>query len=326
VTKSYGDKVVYENLDFSLRRGERIAFLGPNGRGKSTLMKLIAGLTDYQDGRRKLGENVVLSYFAQFQLEELNPNLTVIDELASVAGDLTTGRLRSILGGFLFQGDDVFKKVSVLSGGEKSRLILAKIMLVGPNLLLLDEPTNHLDIPGRDVLETALRQFPGTICLISHDRRLINAVANKVLVIKDRGVDSFPGNFDDYMRLWKDRLEQPPKAAPSEAEAKPAAKTGETRAEKEARKRKEARARQRAAQQRAPLAQKVRELEQRLDQLAQSLDETAAALADPATYQDAEKSKTLTLKHADLKEAIDAATEKWEQAALQLEELDQAAE
>ncbi|MBW2085307.1 MAG: ABC-F family ATP-binding cassette domain-containing protein, partial [Deltaproteobacteria bacterium] len=152
VTKSYGRQTVYRDLDFIVQREDRIAILGANGAGKTTLMRLLAGVTDCQAGTRKLGPGVVPAYFAQHQLEELDENLTVLEELSVAAPDQTVGRLRTMLGSFLFRGDDVLKKVAVLSGGEKTRLILAKIMLSSPNLLLLDEPSNHLDIPGQVML------------------------------------------------------------------------------------------------------------------------------------------------------------------------------
>jgi ATP-binding cassette subfamily F protein 3 len=328
VTKAYGTNVVYRDLDFSVRRGDRLALLGPNGRGKSTLLKLVAGMTDYQAGVRRVGDNVFISYFAQFQLEELNPNHTVLEEIQAVAGHLTTGRLRTVLGNFLFHGDDVFKKVSVLSGGEKSRLILAKIMLAGPNLLLLDEPTNHLDIPGRDLLEQALRQYDGTLVLISHDRHLINAVANKVALIEPGGgVDTFLGDFEDFLRIWKDRLEQEAAASESKAverAAAPSKSPGQslTRAEKEAKKRAEAEARQRLYKQKAPLVKQVEQLEASQAELGIRLDRLSAELADPETYQEADRAKQLNQAYADTKTELERVTEAWEEAALKLEEIE----
>ena len=330
VTKTYGRRTVYRNIDLALRRGDRLAFLGPNGRGKSTLMKLLAGTTDYQAGQRRMGSNVLISYFAQFQLEDLDLERTVIEELGTVAGDMTPGRMRSILGGFMFRGDDVFKKVGVLSGGEKSRLILAKIMIVGPNLLLLDEPSNHLDIPGRQMLEDALRQYDGTLCLISHDRRLLNAVANKVVVIGPGGtIEVFPGNYDDYHQIWKERLAagtqaEAPEPEPDDGDRKKP--IGLSRAEKEARKKARAAARQELYRQKAPLTREIERLEARLAELGSRLEELSQLLADPETYQDADRSRDLNLEYAKLKDESDRLTESWEQASLKLEELEAAAE
>ena len=328
IEKRYGDHVIYQNLDFSVRRDERIAFLGANGRGKSTLMKLAAGTADFQDGTRRVGDGVIISYFAQFQLEQLDPNRTVLEELDTVAGDMSQGRMRTHLASFLFREEDVYKKVSVLSGGEKTRLILAKIMLVSPNLLLLDEPSNHLDIPGRDMLEKALQSYTGTICLISHDRGLINAVANKVLIIKDKKVETFPGNYNDYLELWAPRLEEqvagtePGEITETiEIQSRAQART-ETRAEREARKRAEAQNRQRLHQLKAPLEKEIQALELRLTELGRRLDEISGALASPETYQNQEKTKALNLEYADLKAENENVTAAWEEAALKLEEIE----
>ena len=325
VTKAYGKNVIYRDLDLMIRRNDRLAFLGANGQGKSTLLKLLAGTTDFSTGTRRVGDGVVIGYFAQFQLEELNPDRTVLEELDTVAGDLTPGRLRSVLGGFLFRGDDVFKKVAVLSGGEKSRLVLAKLMLIAPNLLLLDEPSNHLDIPGRDMLLHALNNYKGTICLISHDRHLINAIANKILVVGRGGVEVCPGNLDDYQNIWKKRLEEdrtPGQPAHGEQPEKKAATKTMTRAEREARKKAEARARQALADQRAPLVKEIEKLENLQEKLSARLEELSAALAAPETYQDQERSKALNLEYAQVKAEADQAVAAWEEAAIKLEEVE----
>ncbi|MEW6263633.1 MAG: ABC-F family ATP-binding cassette domain-containing protein [Thermodesulfobacteriota bacterium] len=324
VTKTYGFNTVYRNLDLTLRRGDRLAILGPNGRGKSTLLKLLSGAADFQTGSRRVGSGVTVGYFAQFQLEELDLNRTVLEELDTVAGDLTPGRQRNILAGFLFRGDDVFKKVGVLSGGEKSRLLLAKIMVTGPNLLLLDEPSNHLDIPGREMLEQALTEYDGTICLITHDRHLINTVANKVLVIQDGKVEVLPGNFDDYQNIWRDRLEaEAAGSAASETEPsrKPSTKAS-GRAEREARKKAEAEARKQSYRLRAPLLKEVENLERRQAELGRRMGELAESLAQPSTYQDQERSKALNLEYTRLKTEMKQITEAWEAAALKLEEIE----
>ena len=325
IHKAYGNQVVYHNLDFTVRRNDRIAFMGANGHGKSTLLKLVAGTTEYQEGERRVGEGVVMSYFAQFQLEELDPNRTVLEELDTVAGDMSPGRLRTVLGGFLFRGDDVFKKVAVLSGGEKTRLILAKIIMVGPNLLLLDEPSNHLDIPGRIMLEHALRNYTGTLCLISHDRHLINAVANQVLIINQGRVETFPGNFDDYQRIWQERLQPEPtvrKTASPEPVADKAPPKGLTRAEKEARKKAAAQARQRLYTQRAPLLEKIEDSEKRQSELSAELERLTGILAAPETYQDSKLFNKLNQEYNQVKEEMDRVTAAWEEASLKLEELE----
>jgi ATP-binding cassette subfamily F protein 3 len=199
IHKAYGDNVVYAGIDVVVERGERLALVGDNGAGKSTLLKMLAGVLDFDRGERLLGSHVAVHYYAQHQLDALVPTRTVLEELEAVAPEATHTRLRTILGAFLFSGDSVDKKVAVLSGGEKARLALARMLVRPAALLCMDEPTNHLDLASREVLEAALAAFPGTIVFISHDRYFINRIATVVVEVAHGALARFPGSYDDYL-------------------------------------------------------------------------------------------------------------------------------
>ena len=327
VAKSYEDNFVYDNVDLKLYRGDHVALVGPNGAGKSTLMKLIAGKLKPDAGQISLGQNVTEAYYAQHQLEELNPANTVLAELDTVAAGWTTSEERRLLGAFLFHGDDVEKRVNVLSGGERARLALAK-MLVSPDpLLLLDEPTNHLDIDSVDVLEKALVDFPGTIILISHDEHLVRAVANKVVDVRDHKVTVYDGDYDYF--LFK--LAELQAAAQGETSSKTVSSYGTSgaRAVKSAaqeagqaagssRNVKTKEQRRAEAEERNRRSRALRETKKRLDEVEAALtpahkryDELMTLMADEALYNDPQKFDECMAEYQALSKKIPALEAEW---------------
>jgi ATP-binding cassette subfamily F protein 3 len=212
VAKSYGDVPVFSNVSFVIERGDRVALVGVNGAGKSTLIKILAGAEPVTSGEYTLGHNTQPDYFAQDQYKELDPNARMLDDMGQVATRATNTELRSILGCFLFSEDDVFKSIGVLSGGERNRYALARMLMMPSNFLLLDEPTNHLDLRAKEVLLEALEEFTGTVVFVSHDRYFIDKLATRIFEVADGGVHVFPGNYEDY--LWRKEGRQAPAAEP----------------------------------------------------------------------------------------------------------------
>src|SRR4030081_2391823 len=203
VAKSYGEKEVFRNVSFMIERGDRIALVGVNGAGKSTLIKLLAETEPLSSGQFRLGHNVLPDYFAQDQYKELNPDTRILDDIGEISARSTQTELRSLLGCFLFSADDVFKRIGVLSGGERNRYALLRMLLHPANFLLLDEPTNHLDMRAKDVLLKALSDYTGTVVFVSHDRYFIDKLATRIFEVGDGKVEVYPGNYEDY--LWRKR-------------------------------------------------------------------------------------------------------------------------
>jgi ATP-binding cassette subfamily F protein 3 len=313
VHKAYGDNVVYAGLDVTVERAERVALVGVNGAGKSTLLKILAGVLPFERGSRALGTHVGVHYYAQHQLDALDASRTALEELAEAAPESPLVRLRTVLGGFLFSGDAVDKRVGVLSGGEKARLALAKMLIRPAALLCLDEPTNHLDLASKEVLEAALDGFAGTIVFISHDRYFINRIATRVLEIDAGRATSYPGSYDDYLET-KARAAAAPAAAaaPTPLRARPAPVPAPPEAAVPAPPRERRRRRGPGAEVRAMQA-RLAELEAQIAAQEARLADMGAALADPALYRDGDRARELTTGRKQSEEQLAWLMKEWEE-------------
>lgn len=311
VKKSFGQKQILKGLDLMVERGDKIAFVGRNGEGKTTLSKIITGNLDHE-GKVELGHNVNLGYFAQNQAELLDPKASVLETLERVARNVTTMQLRNILGSFLFSGETVDKKVNVLSGGEKGRLSLARLLLEPVNLLVLDEPTNHLDMRSKDILKAALQQYNGTMILVSHDREFLDGLCNKVVEFKEGKIKEFPGGIFEFLQSRKlDTLKQ----------------LEQVKAEKVVQQ--EKKQQEKVVVQRNPsnekelkqLQNKIRNTEEKISELENAVSELENQLADPEVYAKPEESQKLLKTHELRKKELDDLVAQWEQMIERQEEL-----
>jgi ATP-binding cassette, subfamily F, member 3 len=320
IFKSYDDNIVYRDLNLTLQRGDRVALVGSNGAGKTTLLKILAGTLPFQAGERKPGYNITTGYYAQYQLELLKPENTVLEELGSIALEETEQRLRGLLGAFLFSGDDVYKKVAVLSGGEKSRLSIAKMLLRPANLLLMDEPTNHLDINSREILNDALDAYHGTLCFITHDRTLIREIANKIVEIKDGAPVVYTGNYDEYLE-WKEKAgfneennKTPGRIANSLRDTSP-------REIQKQRKVAEGELRNAYYRENSPVRKRIDEIENELARLEPEFHDLEDYISTPARYGNNAEIAKNTRRHNELKKSIGLLDAEWEQLSVKAEQL-----
>ncbi|HZV12866.1 MAG TPA: ATP-binding cassette domain-containing protein, partial [Candidatus Kapabacteria bacterium] len=320
-TKMYDELLVFENVNAKIERGDKIAFLGRNGEGKSTLAKIIAGVEPLTFGECKYGYNVSVAYFAQQQAEALNGNKTVFETVEEASAGEVRTKLRSLLGAFLFQGDDAFKYVRVLSGGEKSRLALAKMLLQPSNLLVLDEPTNHLDMRSKAVLKEALQKFNGTVIVVSHDRDFLDGLVNKVFEFKDHQVKEYLGGLEDWQ--WKkQQLEAKAKedASPksSSKKAQPP-KFPDKPHDKSKDKRRDAAQKGNSEKKVKPLKEKIAKLEKNIAATEAKKTELETVMANPDFYKDGGKSKEVLAEYNTLKDALSALYFEWAEVNEDLE-------
>jgi ATP-binding cassette subfamily F protein 3 len=318
----YGANLVYEDLNFEAERGQRLVLVGPNGAGKSTLLKLLAGVLEPQGGTRELGHNVRAGYFSQYRAEVLDVTRTVLEEALDTPQRVTEQSVRNVLGSFLFRGDDVFKKISVLSGGEKSRLALVKLLLDPPNLLLMDEPTTHLDMPSIDALLVALQQFEGTLIFISHDVYFIRALAKHVLHVNAGRLTPYHGDYQYYLDKTKAANARAALTAGGAASASRPMRA-ESGVDRKEQKRLEAEQRQALARDRRERQQLVQRLEKEIHALETRVVELTAELEKPETYQTPGRPMQLNRDLATAQDDLEKRTADWEAAATRLADLEE---
>ena len=298
LSKSYDAVDVFQNVDLTVKRGEKIGIIGPNGAGKTTLLRIVAGELEASSGMTKVGNKIEVGYYAQHHADTLHRESTVFEEVQRAGKGVSPNRVRSVLGAFLFSGDDVDKPVSVLSGGERARVALARLLVRPGQLLLMDEPTNHLDLESSESLAEALGEFEGTLVFVSHNRSLIRNLATTIWNVEDGGVESYGGTLDEYMHSCRLRLESSdsddvavsmPTAVSTEpvAELARAQNVSVKKDDAQARKRREAEVRKKRAKTIGPLEKKVASTEARIAEMEEAQAERSSKLADPAVYEDA---------------------------------------
>jgi len=313
--KSYGDKKLFEGINFTINRGEKIAFVGPNGAGKTTLAKIIADVIDFNSGDRITGHNTIISYYAQDVADNLNPSIDLIETLEEVAENKTPEQLRTLLGCFLFSGDDVFKKVAVLSGGEKSRIALAKILLTKSNLIILDEPTNHLDISSKEVLQKALIDFSGTLILVSHDVDFLQPVVNKVVEIRKGIIKEFAGGIEYYFSKREEFIENESKKSKDEKKF-----SGEI--SRKDQKRIEAEQRQKKFEVTKDIINRISRFEKLISQHEKREKELEILLTKPEVYSNGKKMKEATSEFNKIKAELEQYLSEWENLSHELNEIE----
>jgi ATP-binding cassette subfamily F protein 3 len=323
-SKQFDGRTIFKDVSFTLRRGDKLAVVGVNGAGKTTLMKIMAGL-ESAEGTVRRGHNVVMTYFGQHQAQELDGQYSILDTVYHNAQDMTVTKVRSLLGAFLFTGDDVDKKVQVLSGGEKSRVALAKMLIKPANLMMLDEPTNHLDIASQEVLQEAMAQYEGTIIVVSHNRSFVNSFVNKVLEIRDQQAFLHDGNIDDYLETRKRREEEAAgglrstkAAAPKAVVVQPAAVSVERKEDRK----QQAQQREQVNALLKPWKKKAADAEKEIERLESQKIELESLMADPNLYANQQQWAKTSKEYGEVQERLKRQYAAWEEAQGKIEEIE----
>jgi ATP-binding cassette subfamily F protein 3 len=319
----YGEKLIYDGIDFEVERDQRIVLVGPNGAGKSTLLKLLAQVLTPLAGQHKLGHNAKFGYFAQHRAAMLNPKHTVFQEALDTPQRITEQAIRTVLGSFLFRGDDIYKPVSVLSGGEKSRLALVKLLLDPPNLLLMDEPTTHLDLASVDALIEALKQYQGTLVFISHDVHFIRALSTHVVRVEAGTLRHFGGGYQYYL----DKTAQSARAAltsSSFSKNSSASKPAVPQLDRKEQKRLEAEQRQASSRKKLEIQKRLAALEKEIADLEGQERDYAAELEKPETYHSGGRATQVNRELLHVTDRLAEATAEWETAGTELAALEAA--
>ncbi len=317
ISKSYGEKEVFRELDLIMERGRRVALVGPNGAGKSTFCRIVCGQESPTQGTFRLGHNVMMDNFSQDIHHELNPKNTVLEEVESHAATSQIPQLRNLMGAFLFSGDDVYKQVSVLSGGEKSRLALAKILLNPSNFLVLDEPTNHLDRAGRDVLLNALNQYNGTILIVSHDRYFLDGLVDEIWEMKNGTLRIYPGNYSYYHRIRMEEQAKQEELQAAQTTEKSEDKEKETKKlsvkKSKEQKRQEAEERQQQYQKRQQFEAQLKEIMSAIEQREARKTELETLLSDTEIYHNGDRTRDIMKEYRKITAELPILYQKWEQ-------------
>jgi len=326
VSKQFGDTVLYKDIDLRVLRGERIAVIGPNGCGKTTLLRLIAGELDPDRGKISLGHEVSLAYFAQHHSDWLNPRRTVIEEVYQAVPHATVGFVRSVCGAFLFSGNDVDKSIGVLSGGERARVSLAKLLVKPGNFMLMDEPTNHLDIESSETLIQALAGYGGTLLFVSHNQSFVNSLATKIWDVRGRGIVEYPGRLEEYYE-HRDRASDRKEGHAEDKSAPGGMKTREKsgdashrgKRDRKSEKREKAKERQMIYETLNPIQKRLEDVEERIAALESRQQQVEEMLADPDTFANTEISVPLLAEYRDIRDELEQRLLQWEETQHKLE-------